>query len=120
MSELATGQVKDVSYPDGDSAGFLVRLGRVAEHGVGPDRDIVGFLRACPHMGCRIETVDVAKAICGPCGCHRSKFDLSADGKLLLGRATQNLVRIKLAVSRDKILATGLVGLRYGHLMEAP
>lgn len=117
--EFSTGAVKDVAYPHAKSAGFIVRLGRVAAHGVGPDRDVVGFLRACPHMGCKIETIDVERAICGPCGCHRSKFDLAADGRLLIGRATQNLVRIRLVLKGDRIMATGLIGLPYGQALEA-
>ena len=41
----------DVTYPDGDAPGVLLKLGKRVVTGVGPDGDIVGFSVICPHKG---------------------------------------------------------------------
>ncbi len=51
VSELKVNQPKDVSYPDADAPGVLIKLGKRVPGGVGPDGDIVGFATLCPHKG---------------------------------------------------------------------
>ena len=51
VRELEVDQPLDITYPDPDSAGVLIKLGRLAENGVGPDQDIVAFSTLCPHKG---------------------------------------------------------------------
>jgi len=70
-------------------------------------------------MGCYIEELNIQKSVLGPCGCHRSRFDLGKGGKQLVGRATQDLVQVTLEVIDGTIYATGVVGLPYGHVLEA-
>ena len=43
VRELEVDQPLDTTYPDPDSPGVLIKLGRLAENGVGPDQDIVAF-----------------------------------------------------------------------------
>ena len=50
----------------------------------------------------------------GPCPCHFSRFDLSKNGSLILGQATQSLPQILLEVEKEEIYATGVMGLVYG------
>ena len=53
------GSVKDlrldhpvqISYPDKDSPGVLLKLGRRVEGGVGPEGDVVAFSTLCAHKG---------------------------------------------------------------------
>ena len=113
--ELAVGLPVDFAYPEPRHAAFAVRLGGRAAGGVGPAGDIVAFQRACPHMGCRIERVDAERGTFGPCECHQSLFDLRRGGAQIYGRATQNLVQIRLELSDDGTLcAVGLEGCPYG------
>jgi len=116
---MAVGQIVDFAYPTEASTAFAIRLGQPASNGVGPDRDIVAFLRACPHMGCPIVKINVDKGVLGPCGCHRSRFDLTDGGRQIVGHASQSLVQITLEVEDDRLFAVGLGGLPYGHAMEA-
>ena len=43
VSELKANEPLDVSYPDADAPGVLLKLGKPVPGGVGPDGDIVGF-----------------------------------------------------------------------------
>jgi arsenite oxidase small subunit len=105
----------DFEYPPGHQA-FIVKLGRPANGGVGPDGDIVAFHRACPHRGCAIGDVDLQRGELGPCPCHMSTFDLASGGLQVFGVASQNLVQVVLE-ERDSggIHAVGLVGVPYGE-----
>ena len=70
------GSVKDlkldhpvqISYPDKDSPGVLLKLGRRVEAGVGPDGDIVAFSTLCPHKGFPLAYVaaDKSSGLPGP------------------------------------------------------
>ena len=51
VSELSENEPLEVSYPDADSPGVLLKLGHAVEGGLGPDGDIVGFSILCPHKG---------------------------------------------------------------------
>src|SRR5688500_17597521 len=59
LAALASGEPVAFTYPTERDDGFLVKLGRPAEGGVGPDGDVVAFLSACPHMGCPITRIDL-------------------------------------------------------------
>ncbi|MCP4448716.1 MAG: arsenate reductase (azurin) small subunit [Myxococcales bacterium] len=117
LSDVGLGNVVDFEYPIGSDSAFIARLGRPALGGVGEDGDIVAFHRACPHMGCRIEEVNVQDGFLGPCGCHRSQFDLSRGGIQVVGRASQNLVQIDLEIIDGTIYAVGVQGLPYGQAL---
>ena len=117
LDALATGEPVPFAYPTPADEGFLVKLGRAAEGGVGPDGDIVAFLRACPHMGCPIRRIDVERAVCGPCSCHRSRFDIAAGGRQIVGRAAQRLVQVELGVRGSTVVAVGVAELPFGHAL---
>lgn len=118
LDSLAVGDIIEFNYPTADDSAFLTRLARPALGGVGEGDDIVAFLRACPHMGCHIQELNIQEAVLGPCGCHRSRFDLSKGGLQIVGRATQNLVQIELEEEEGLIIASGVLGLPYGHALE--
>jgi arsenite oxidase small subunit len=123
LGELDGGGLVDFAYPEARHQAFAVKLGVAAEGGVGPDRDVVAFHRACPHMGCLLTVVDAGAGTLGPCACHFSLFDLKRGGAQVYGRATQNLVRVLLEV-RDEggesiVYASGLEGLPYGEALTA-
>jgi arsenite oxidase small subunit len=119
LSTLEVGKPVPFRYPNAHAA-MVFRLEKPAAEGIGPDATIVAFHTACPHMGCPLAVVSaaqLAKGIFGPCSCHGSTFDLSAKGRQLFGRASQDLVRVVLEIKGDYIFAVGLVGLPFG---EAP
>ena len=121
VSELQIGSPIDFHYPTENDPGFLVKLGTAAAYGLGPESDLVAFLRSCMHKGCLLpnELIDIEKLVLGPCLCHRSTFDLRNNGTLLFGRASQNLVQVELEFSGDEIYAVGLMGIPYGRSLEA-
>ena len=120
LHSLPVGKPVSFSYPLGHAA-IIVRLAKSAPGGSGPHRDIVAYHVACPHMGCPLaptDTSELAEGIFGPCGCHGSTFDLRDNGRQLFGRASQNLVRVLLAVEDPDIYAIGVVGLPFGEAVR--
>ena len=88
---------------------FVIRVASNTNGNATPHPDggyLVAYGPACTHMGCLLvrddehdivyEPGDNERAICGPCPCHGTTFDLLKDGLVILGPATQNLPRIKL------------------------
>jgi arsenite oxidase small subunit len=115
LSDLAlVGTILEVQYPTENDAAFLVRLPQNAAGGVGEDRSIVGFLRACPHMGCAVATTQQDQKILAKCPCHRSCFDLNSGGLQLFGRASQNLLQIRLELRAGRVFGVGLAGTPFG------
>ena len=51
VKDLKVDEPMDVTYPDANSPGVLVKLGKAVEGGAGPDKDIVAFSTLCPHKG---------------------------------------------------------------------
>ena len=51
VSELKVNEPLNVSYPDNDAPGVLLKLGKRVADGVGPDGDIVGFYYNLPAQG---------------------------------------------------------------------
>ena len=122
LSELETGEPVMFTWPE-PHLGILVKLDRAAEFGVGPNDSVVAYHVACPHMGCPILSTAkdrLAKGEFGPCGCHESLFDLTAHGRQIYGRASQDLVRVELEVSGDDVYATGVVGVPFGEALRLP
>ena len=124
LSALSDGDVVDFKYPTELSAVSLVKLGRRADGGIGPDGDVVAFGTDCTHMGCPLAgTFKVEHGILGPCGCHFTTFDLGRRGSVVLGQATENLPQILLDLDGDDIYAVGTLGILYGfrdNLADAP
>ena len=105
-------------YPFDDpvhAASMLVKLGKPAGSGVGPDRDIVAFNTLCTHMGGPLQgTYKPEHKALGPCPFHLTTFDLTRHGMVIAGHATESLPQITLEVEGGNIFATGVMGLIYG------
>ena len=114
-AQLKAGQPVAFTYPDASSPCTLLKLGTVAEAGVGPDRDIVAFSTLCTHMGCPV-SFD-AKSGCFKCPCHYSTFDAEKAGQMVCGQATENLPRIVLQydAGAGTVTAVAVEGLIYGR-----
>jgi arsenite oxidase small subunit len=115
VTELAPNEPLDVSYPDGDAPGVLLKLGKSVEGGVGPDGDVVGFSTICPHKGFPLAYNAERKTM--NCPGHYSVFDCEAGGQQTWGQATQNLPQYILRVDdKGDIYAEGVDELLYGRL----
>jgi arsenite oxidase small subunit len=98
------------------SANMLVKLGRPAGGGVGPDQDIVAFSTLCTHMGGPLGgQYRAPHKVVGPCPLHLTSFDLTRHGMVVAGQATESLPQIVLETRGDEIWATGVMGLIFGY-----
>jgi arsenite oxidase small subunit len=114
VRELKVDDPVQINYPDNDSPGVLLKLGRSVDSGVGPDRDIVAFSTLCPHKGFPLNYLAADKSL--NCPGHYSRFDCERGGQQIWGQATQNLPQFKLAIDREgNIFATGVDELIYGR-----
>ena len=105
----------DVSYPDADAPGVLLKLGQRVEGGAGPDGDIVGFSTICPHKGFPMTYNTGDRTL--NCPGHYSRFDVEKGGQQVWGQATQNLPQYTLRIDdKGDIYAEGLDELLYGRL----
>lgn len=115
ISDLKVNEPLQVSYPDGDAPGVLIKLGKRVATGVGADGDIVGFTTTCPHKGFPLayNTSDHTFN----CPGHYSRFDCEAGGLQVWGMATQNLPQYVLRIDGNgDIYAEGVDELLYGRL----
>lgn len=114
LAQLKIGIEQTTAYPDQASPIVLLKLGRPAHNGVGPDRDIVAFSRRCSHMGGAL----AFRAETGTfhCPLHYAMFDARKGGLMVIGQATDNLPQIELEVDAEgAIYAVGVKGLLYGR-----
>lgn len=115
VSDLKVDQPIQISYPDSESPGVLLKLGHAVEGGVGPERDIVAFSTLCPHKGFPLGYVAADKTL--NCPGHYSRFDCEKGGQEIWGHATQNLPQFKLTVdAKGDIHALAVDELIYGRL----
>jgi arsenite oxidase small subunit len=115
IEQLKVDQPVDITYPDADSPGILVKLGKAVEGGVGPDKDIVAFSTLCPHKGFPLLYVAADKSL--NCPGHYSRFDCEMAGQQIWGQATQNLPQFALRVDdQGDIYATAVDELIYGRI----
>ena len=116
VSQLQEGVPQAFAYPLKQQPNLIVKLGKEALHGIGPNQDIVAFSTLCTHMGgslrgrYRHDTQSI-----GPCPFHFSAFDLAKGGIPVHASATQNLPQIVLRADGDTIYAVGVIGLIYGY-----
>lgn len=103
------------TYPDASSPCTLIKLGRAAPGGVGPDGDIVAYSSLCTHMGCPVAYDTERKVF--KCPCHYSTFDAEMAGQMVCGQATEDLPRIVLHYDTgdDSVQAVAVDGLIYGR-----
>lgn len=115
LAELKPNEPLDVSYPDEDAPGVLLKLGKKVPGGVGPEGDIVGFTTICPHKGFPLSYNASDNSF--NCQGHYSRFDAESGGQEIWGHATQNLPQYTLRVDdKGDIYAEGLDELLYGRL----
>ena len=115
LADLKVNEPLDISYPDADSPGVLLKLGQAVEGGVGPDGDVVGFSTLCPHKGFPL-AYDPSDRVFN-CPGHYSRFDAEKGGLQIWGQATQNLPQFQLRIDdQGEIYAEGVDELIYGRL----
>lgn len=115
LKDLKVDEPLNVSYPDQDAPGVLIKLGKRVPTGAGPDGDIVGFSIICPHKGFPLAYNKGDRTL--NCPGHYSRFDCEAGGLEVWGHATQNLPQYALRIDdKDDIYAEGIDELLYGRL----
>ncbi len=115
VAELKVNEPKDISYPDADSPGVLIKLGARVEGGVGPDGDIVAYSVMCPHKGYPLAYRPDDRTL--NCPGHYSRFDVEKGGLQIWGHSTQNLPQFRLRVDNaGAVYAEGVDELLYGRL----
>lgn len=118
LSALETDVPLDFEYPDeGEYAeSMVVKLGREAGGGIGPNKDVVAFNYTCTHQGGPLQgTYQAADKALGPCPLHLTTFDLTRHGIFIAGQAYQSLPQVLLELDGDDIYAVGMFGLIYGR-----
>jgi arsenite oxidase small subunit len=114
-ADLKTNEPFEVTYPDEDAPGVIIKLGTSVPGGVGPDGDIVGFTTVCPHKGFPLNYNASDRVL--SCPGHYSHFDVEKGGLQIWGQATQNLPQYMLHVDDEgDIYAEGVDELLYGRL----
>jgi len=114
IAELKVNEPMDIEYPDADSPGALIKLGKAVEGGVGPDGDIVAFSTLCPHKGYNVSYNDKDRTM--NCPGHFSRFDVESGGQQVWGHATSNLPQFILRVdAKSDIYAEGASDLIFGR-----
>lgn len=115
VKDLKVDQPVNITYPDKDSPGVLLKLGHRVDGGVGPESDIVAFSTLCPHKGFPLGYVAADKTL--NCPGHYSRFDCEKGGQEIWGHATQNLPQFRLQVDQNgDIHAVAVDELIYGRL----
>jgi arsenite oxidase small subunit len=115
LADLTLNEPLEITYPDADSPGVLLKLGQAVEGGVGPDGDVVAFSTLCPHKGFPLNYNPSDRVF--NCPGHYSRFDAEKGGLEIWGQATQNLPQFELRVDdQGDIYAEGVDELIYGRL----
>ena len=118
LSELIVDEPFDFEYPDEGAyaESILIKLGREAGGGLGPERDVVAFNYTCTHQGGPLQgTYQAADKALGPCPLHLTTFDLTRHGIFISGQAYQSLPQVLMELEGDDIYAVGMFGLIYGR-----
>ncbi len=118
LSELVVDEPFDFEYPDEGAyaESILIKLGREAGGGLGPERDVVAFNYTCTHQGGPLQgTYQAADKALGPCPLHLTTFDLTRHGIFISGPAYQSLPQVLMELEGDDIYAVGMFGLIYGR-----
>lgn len=112
LSEI-TDKGKSFSFSGGDFEGAFVVLITNAVPGSIPHPDsakghLIGFSNICTHLGCGVQlnpNSTSEQIITKPCLCHGTSFDLTRQGLVILGQATQNLPQLQLKIVEDEVEA---------------
>ncbi|MDT7953975.1 MAG: arsenate reductase (azurin) small subunit [Acetobacteraceae bacterium] len=115
IKDLKVDEPTNITYPDSQSPGVLLKLGHPVVGGAGPDQDIVAFSTMCPHKGFPLFYRANDRSL--NCPGHYSRFDVEKGGLEIWGHATQNLPQFRLRVDGNgDIYAEGVDELLYGRL----
>jgi arsenite oxidase small subunit len=118
VKDLKTNSPMDIAYPDGDSPGILLKLGKSVDGGAGPDGDIVAYSVMCPHNGFILAYDAKDKSL--NCPGHYSRFDCEKEGQQIWGHSNQNLPMFQLRIADNgDIFAEGVDELLYGRVSNA-
>lgn len=117
IADVKSGEPIFFDYPQAGQKNMLVKLDKLAEEGIGTAQDIVAFSTACSHMGAPLDNVyNHEYGMLGPCPLHFSTFDLAKSGMNVMGKASDHLPQVALAVDDNgDIRAIGMFGLIYGY-----
>ena len=114
LKDLKTNEPLDITYPDTDSPGVLIKLGTRVPGGAGPDGDVVAYSVLCPHRGYPLAYDANDKTL--NCPGHYSRFDAEMEGQQIWGHANQNLPMFILRIDDSgDIFAEGVDDLLYGR-----
>ena len=114
VKDLKTDAPVSIDYPDADSPGVLIKLGKAVPGGAGPDGDIVAYSVLCPHKGYQLVYHAGDKTL--NCPGHYSRFDAEAEGQQVFGMSNQSLPKFELRVDdKGDIFAEGVDELIYGR-----
>ncbi len=114
IKDLKVDEPMDIAYPDDDSPGVLLKLGKRVDGGAGPDGDIVAYSVMCPHKGYELEYNAEDKTL--NCPGHYSRFDCEKEGQQIFGHANQSLPMFSLRIDeKGDIYAEGVDELIYGR-----
>jgi arsenite oxidase small subunit len=120
LAELTTSSVVIFYYPLDNEPNLLVKLGKKAVGGVGPDEDIVAFSQVCQHLGCIYGYVPagasppcsksyVAETPVGYCCCHGSIYDFENGASVVAGPSPRPQPQVTLEVDASgDIFAVGM------------
>jgi nitrite reductase/ring-hydroxylating ferredoxin subunit len=97
LSALPVGDALTFRYPSETDPCVLVRLG---EH------ELVAFEQTCTHLSCPVIPRVAENRF--DCPCHKGSFDLES-GRPTAGPPRRPLVRIRIDLAGDRILANGYV-----------
>ena len=114
LKDLRANEPLDIEYPDADSPGVLIKLGKRVPGGAGPEGDVVAFSVLCPHKGFTLAYHAGDKTL--NCPGHYSRFDAEMEGQQIFGMSNQSLPKFDLRVdSNGDIFAEGADELIYGR-----
>ena len=114
VKDLDSNEPIDITYPDADSPGVLIKLGEPVPGGVGPEGDIVAYSVLCPHKGFPLVYHASDKTL--NCPGHYSRFDAEMEGQQIFGMSNQSLPKFDLRVDGNgDIFAEGVDELIYGR-----
>ena len=100
IKDLEVGKPKIFMYPLENTPNILVKLGKSAQGGVGPEKDIVAYSQLCQHLGCFLRFVPAGQSSQYPdsdtfyCPCHAGIYDIK--GQVLAGPPLGSLPQVLL------------------------
>lgn len=114
LGSLKPGVPVPATYPTPQDPVIVLKLGRPARGGVGPDGDVVAYSSLCTHHGCPVRLENDRLL----CPCHYSLFDPAVEGQCFQGPAPRELPRVLLELEGDDLYAVGMTALPYGRVSE--